>query len=393
MGSSHSYEDVKVPNPLLNMTIEGIFKSLRYPFEKHEIMTTDGYFLTAYRLPAKKNEYDYKNSNIKRQPIIFQHGLLDSCDCWIVNAEERCFPFIFANLGYDVWLTNSRGNKYCKKHKVYNIKSFEFWQFSLHDLGLYDLPCYLEYIKKTNNSGEKMIYVGHSQGTSMLFSALSINNDYYKNLIKLFLALAPVARLNKMTSKLLGCIQNLNLPTFCNGINLYEMFPSANEGGDFLKFINKNLNPTNNFSINLISDSMSEKANDPEALKNYKIRFPSGTSLKCLTHFSQIIELKQFTYFDYGKEANMFIYKRVFPPEYEIEKINGMKIMLLVGQEDRLADPADCEWLYEKIKSNVILYKVIPTIGHVSFLVGKSIDWFDDVLKIINNEYNLKEPV
>ena len=171
------------------------------------------------------------------------------------------------------------------------------------------------------------------------------------------------------------------------------MFPAANEGGDFLKFINKNLNPTNNFSINLISDSMSEKANDPEALKNYKIRFPSGTSLKCLTHFSQIIELKQFTYFDYGKEANMYIYKRVFPPEYEIEKINGMKIMLLVGEEDRLADPADCEWLYEKIKSNVILYKVIPTIGHVSFLVGKNIDWFDDALKIINDEYNLKEPV
>ena len=393
MGSSPSYEDIEVPNPILNMTIEGIFNSLQYPFEKHEILTTDGYYLTAYRLPAKKNEFDYKNSNIKRQPIIFQHGLLDSCDCWIVNSEERCFPFIFANLGYDVWLTNSRGNKYCKKHKTYNIKSFEFWQFSLHDLGLYDLPCYLEYVKKTNNSGEKIIYVGHSQGTSMLFSGLSINNDYYKNLIKLFIAFAPVARLNKMTSKLLKYIQNLNLQTFCDGIGLYEMFPAANEGGDFLKFINKNLNPTNNFSINLISDSMSEKANDPEALKNYKIRFPSGTSLKCLVHFSQIIELKQFTYFDYGKEANMYIYKRVFPPEYEIEKINGMKIMLLVGKEDRLADPEDCEWLYEKIKSNVILYKVIPTIGHVSFLVGKNIDWFDDALKIINDEYNLKEPV
>ena len=393
MGSSTSYEDIEVPNPILNMTIEGIFNSLQYPFEKHEILTTDGYYLTAYRLPAKKNEFDYKNSNIKRQPIIFQHGLLDSCDCWIVNSEERCFPFIFANLGYDVWLTNSRGNKYCKKHKTYNIKSFEFWQFSLHDLGLYDLPCYLEYVKKTNNSGEKIIYVGHSQGTSMLFSGLSINNDYYKNLIKLFIAFAPVARLNKMTSKVLKYIQNLNLQSFCDKINLYEIFPSANEGGKFLKFINKNLNPTNNFSIGLISDSMSEKANDKEALKNYKIRFPSGTSLKCLVHFSQIIELKQFTYFDYGKEANMYIYKRVFPPEYEIEKINGMKIMLLVGKEDRLADPEDCEWLYEKIKSNVILYKVIPTIGHVSFLVGKNIDWFDDALKIINDEYNLKEPV
>ena len=63
MGSSISYEDIKVPNPILNMTIEGIFKSLLYPFEKHEILTNDGYYLTAYRLPAKKNEFDYKNSN------------------------------------------------------------------------------------------------------------------------------------------------------------------------------------------------------------------------------------------------------------------------------------------------------------------------------------------
>ena len=63
--------------------------------------------LQIFRIPGAKNEPNYKAT--PKQPVYFQHGLLDSSDGWVCNEESRCLPYIMANEGYDVWLGNSRG--------------------------------------------------------------------------------------------------------------------------------------------------------------------------------------------------------------------------------------------------------------------------------------------
>ena len=87
------------------------------------------------KVPGKKEgpNNDYK------QPVLFQHGIFDSSDGWVCNGFHS-LPFIFAEHNFDVWLANSRGNKYCKNHDKFKKNSFEFWQFSFHDLGIYDIP-------------------------------------------------------------------------------------------------------------------------------------------------------------------------------------------------------------------------------------------------------------
>src|SRR5690349_3386034 len=89
------------------MTIEELIHSKDFPLEIHNVITEDGYVLRVYRIPGGKGETDYKGK--EKRPILFQHGLLDSSDGWICNEEDRCLPYILANCGYDVWLTNTRG--------------------------------------------------------------------------------------------------------------------------------------------------------------------------------------------------------------------------------------------------------------------------------------------
>lgn len=51
-----------------------------------------------------------------------------------MNRPDLC-PF-----RYDVWMGNFRGNKYSHKHKTLKPSDKEFWNFSLDELALYDIP-------------------------------------------------------------------------------------------------------------------------------------------------------------------------------------------------------------------------------------------------------------
>lgn len=72
---------------------------------------------------------------------------------------------------------------------------------------------------------EKISYIGHSQGTTAMFSALASNQDFWKERLNLFVAWAPVIIPNK--DNLLFSVLSKNVEILGRGasrIKLWELF-------------------------------------------------------------------------------------------------------------------------------------------------------------------------
>ena len=99
--------------------------------------------------------------------VLMQHGLADSGYAWLSNFPEQNPAFVALRAGYDVWLGNSRGNSFSRKHVQWNLDmdSEAYWNFDWQEMGQYDLPAVFDYIAEVTGE-EKIAYIGHSQGTT-----------------------------------------------------------------------------------------------------------------------------------------------------------------------------------------------------------------------------------
>lgn len=61
--------------------------------------------------------------------VVVQHGLTGASDDFLINLIPGSLGFVLADAGYDVWLSNSRGNVYSMTHKKYNPSQDEFWDW------------------------------------------------------------------------------------------------------------------------------------------------------------------------------------------------------------------------------------------------------------------------
>jgi len=252
-------------------------------------------------------------------------------------------------------------------------------------MAVYDLPAVINKVEEQNLSNKKIIYIGHSQGTCLMFAAMCLKNDYIKDKIKLFIALAPVARVGGVSSNFLKVLNSIKVEELFKVTKTYEVFPEDKKASKFTTWVNNNFPSVTNGILDLISDDKSLLNNNKERMSIFFNHYPSGSSLKATNHFIQLFRSDKFHGYDYGKEANMFIYGQSEPKEYNLDDIKGVDIGLFAGVEDKLATLRDVRWLKEKLSKNknVVEYKEYEKMGHLTFLMPLEMSWFDDVLSLI----------
>ncbi|PNF27545.1 Lipase 3 [Cryptotermes secundus] len=174
-------------NPDQYLNTPELIEKYGYPAEIHTVTTEDSYILTVHRIP-----YSPKSPAAPNKPVVFlQHGILSSSADWIILGPENSLGYLLADAGFDVWLGNARGNTYSKKHLSLSTSDSKFWDFSWHEMGIYDLPAAIDYVLEQTSQPD-LYYIGHSMGTTMFFVMTSTLTEYNSK-IRLMTALAPIA--------------------------------------------------------------------------------------------------------------------------------------------------------------------------------------------------------
>ncbi|XP_023946660.2 lipase 1-like [Bicyclus anynana] len=341
----------------------GLATKYGHPPTQYDVVTEDGYILAVYRLPGKG-----------RIPVLLVHGFMDTSDTFLIRGNTSLAIYL-ANKGYDVWLANTRGNRYSRRHKTLNPdKDSEFWKFSFHEKGCYDLPAVIDTI--LNETGANNITaIGHSEGNTEFF-ILGSERKEYNSKINVLLALAPVAFLQNVQGTLgiaiqlepvvSGLVKTLGINEFLGdnttlGIISHTVCPI----------------PILGYTVCAYGLLYPSVGSDPTELEqdffeNLATHYPAGTSTQNLLHYLQLGYRKQFAQYDYGSDTNQKIYNSSDPPIYQLDQVT-MPVALYTAANDGFSALADVAMLQSQLP-NVVYYLLSPyaLCNHVDYVWGRT---------------------
>ncbi|XP_032842600.1 lipase member M isoform X2 [Tyto alba] len=340
-------------SPETSMDVGEIVRYHGYPYEEHEVVTKDGYYLTVQRIPhgrdnagsvSTSHEAEAQGSSmfcpLPKPTVLLQHGLVLEGSNWVTNLPNSSLGFILADAGYDVWIGNSRGNSWSRKHKEFEFHHQEYSDYSFHEMAMYDLPATINYILQKTGQ-EQLYFVGYSQGTTTGFIAFSSIPELDRK-IKMFFALAPITTNSNMRSPL---VRVFDLPE--GMVKLILGHTVVFDKGEILKQMISSLCSYSIF----------------KSLCSLVLYLPGGFT----NSLNVLYQTGEFKCYDYGSD-NMLHYNQTTPPFYKLENMKA-PVAAWYGGRDWISVPEDVNVTLPRI-TNVVYKKYIPEFVHFDFLWG-----------------------
>ncbi|KAG5881668.1 hypothetical protein JTB14_010239 [Gonioctena quinquepunctata] len=360
----------------------------RYGFllEHHAVTSEDGYILTIFRL------VDTKKMNMRnRQPLVVEHGVLLDGISWMLSGNHS-LAFYFADAGFDVWVINSRGTTYSRKHTNGSISEKDYWNFSFHEVAIHDTPQIMELISDHTNRND-IIHIAHSKGATSSTVYAILKSDHARKHVKGLIQLAPVVTISKMEGGERLVILFFDL--FRQVVEFFGIYDieSIPLIGSLVTFMCSRF-PTIiicGLTEALFTGYVAQQVS-ADIFPVIARHFPIGTSIKALTHYHQIIKKNgRFQWFDYGPSINSNLYNSTYPPEYNLQKVT-LPVHIIGGRQDFVATKEDVERFYNQLKKPKSLRFVDAS--HADFVLGKQVvEIYGDIMyaiKQINKQKDVK---
>jgi len=362
--------------------VHELIETAGYECEVHQVETQDGYILKVHRIKPK-------TINPRLGPVFFMHGLFATAADFVMTGAEQSLPFLLSSNGYDIWLGNARGTDHSLRHKRYNATSSEFWDFSWHEIGFYDVPTMIDYALEQTSSS-RTFFVGHSQGTTAFMVMLSCRPEYNDKIIQGHL-LAPAVIQKNFPHPMKNFASEIR--SFAKPEGYLDI--SKNSPLSLLLGFNKVLCQENsplirmceNVVMGICGQNKGEVEIDRSILQNIMSHLSHFSSARQLEHFLQGYTSGEFRQYDFeGK--NMKIYGSPTPPAYNLKNVTA-PIYLYSGSCDLMVSERDVEHLRE-VLPNVRKYRSFKNYNHCDFNYGKNSRalYQNDILKDMNSEKN-----
>ncbi|RZF32361.1 hypothetical protein LSTR_LSTR001825 [Laodelphax striatellus] len=309
----------------------------------HAVVTLDNYILRMHRI-----------GSFKGPPILFLHGFLAASEQWLVRTRSEDLPSILADKGFDVWFGNFRGNTYGRNHTYLSPDledtKYEFWNFTLHELGYYDLPSMVDYVSKV--TGRRTVsFVGYSVAVSVFLITMSTRPEY-NDKINIAILLAPYSFVSE-EQNVQAILNHLHIgeriQSYMHIEKPMEIFARKKSR---IKFFNRNCKPRsiNRFScvrmMVICFGSGQVHHLNKDAVYRMLNAFMAGTSSKLIDHMLQMLDTGKLLKYKYNEND-----------ETEIYDLSGITVPMSVHSSvtDSIADPASIELLVQNLPEKSLI--------------------------------------
>ncbi|KAL8107063.1 hypothetical protein AgCh_023747 [Apium graveolens] len=341
-----------------------------YKCQDYDVITKDGYILKLWRFReglTKESQMEGKT----RKAVFIQHGILMNGECWFtVSHADQALPLVLVEEGYDVWVANSRGTTYSRRHVSSNNLTLpdNFWDFTYYDMAIYDLPAFLNLVYQ--ETGQKVHYIGHSQGTTMMFAAFSLWE--VESRVKSTTMISPVVYLNHMPFTIVSLCAKAYIGEIAGTFGLPDLNIMVQPVGAIVRALCKV--PGVDCFEQLVSLFTGVNCClNSSTVELWFASLPQPTSIKNLVHWAQGVREQSFKQYDYGDPmTNLEHYGKPKPPPFDLQKIpKDFPLFLIYGGIDTLSIRTDVHILLGKLRSRRNIRELyVDNYAHLDFIQG-----------------------
>lgn len=352
-----------------------------YPTEEYTVQTSDGYLLKLYRITGSPTSAPAEGKKV----AMVIHGYWTTSIDWVKLGPNQSLPCILADEGYEVWLPNTRGNTLSRKHVSLSPNDPEFWDFTMHEVGVYDLPTVIDFALTTSGQ-QKLHYIGWS-GSTNAFLALGSTIPSYMSKIQSAHLLSPASYYTHAFAPAFRAISPLPgmLGELFRVLGAGEFLPDSPFVRTFTAPCLKNTTLTDIACTNVLFlfAGYGSTQLDPSQMDQIFRYMPAGVSTKACIHVAQLTATTKYRQYDYGFFGNLLNYGSFSPPEYKLSQVNA-PVALWSGDSDWLSSPIDANRLASalpSVKNNTVL----KNWNHVDMIWAKEVKplLYDKIVQVM----------